>query len=126
MNHLAHIFKALSDESRLRILALLLQKGEQCVCNIEAATEFTQTKTSRHLSYLRKVGLVRARRDGFWMHYSVIMPEQEEARTLLRCVTKILESNATLRRDLKRREEFVEQKSCCLIGTKKTGENKND
>jgi len=118
MNHLAHIFKALSDESRLRILALLLQRGEICVCDIEAATAFTQTKTSRHLSYLRRVGLVSGRRDGFWMHYSVIMPEQKEAQMLLQCVSKILESNATLQDDLKRGVQWRQQKSCCRIEQK--------
>ncbi len=115
MRHLAHIFKALSDESRLRILTLLLQRGELCVCDIEVATEFTQTKTSRHLSYLRRVGLVKVRREGLWMHYAVVMPKQKEARMLLHCVSKILENHVVIRGDLKRREDWLKQKSCCLL-----------
>ena len=118
MQHLAHIFKALSDESRLRILTMLLQRGELCVCDIEAATEFTQTKTSRHLSYLRRVGLVSVRRDGLWMHYSALMPEQQEAKMLLNCVSKILETNAILQEDLKRGKEWEQRKSCCLLQIK--------
>ncbi len=120
MNHLAHIFKALADISRLRILAMILQRGEMCVCDIEAVTEFTQTKTSRHLSYLRRVGLVRARRDGLWMHYSVIMPKEPEAQMLLRCVSKILENNRTLKGDLERDARWRNRKSCCLAGQKNT------
>ena len=115
MRHLAHIFKALSDESRLRILTQLLQRGELCVCDIEAATEFTQTKTSRHLSYLRRVGLVKVRREGLWMHYAVGMPRQKEARMLLHCVSQILENHVVIRGDLKRREDWLKQKRCCLL-----------
>jgi ArsR family transcriptional regulator len=115
MRHLAHIFKALCDESRLRILTLLLQRGELCVCDIEAATEFTQTKTSRHLSYLRRVGLVKTRREGLWMHYSVLMPKQREARMLLNCVSKILEDNTTVQGDLKRGKDWLQRKKCCSV-----------
>ncbi len=115
MRHLAHMFKALSDESRLRILTLLLQLGELCVCDIEAATAFTQTKTSRHLSYLRRVGLVKTRREGLWMHYSVLMPKQKEARMLLNCVSKILEHNTTVQGDLKRGEDWLQRKKCCSL-----------
>jgi ArsR family transcriptional regulator len=118
MRHLAHMFKALSDESRLRILTLLLQRGELCVCDIEAATEFTQTKTSRHLSYLRRVGLVKTRREGLWMHYSVLMPKQREARMLLNCISKILEHNGIIRRDLKREEKWLQEKKCCSLQNK--------
>ncbi len=98
---------------------MILSRGEMCVCDIEAATRFTQTKTSRHLSYLRRVGLVRARRDGLWMHYSVIMPKQPEAQMLLSCVSKILENNRTLRVDLERDARWRDKKSCCLMGGKK-------
>ncbi|MGD0339830.1 MAG: metalloregulator ArsR/SmtB family transcription factor [Bacteroidota bacterium] len=115
MRHLAHILKALSDVSRLRILALLLRRGELCVCDIEAATDFTQTKTSRHLSYLRRVGLVKTRREGLWMHYSVMMPRQKEGRMLLNCITKILEHNVTMRGDLKRGEDWLRRKKCCSL-----------
>jgi ArsR family transcriptional regulator len=126
MRHLAHIFKALSDESRLRILTLLLQRGELCVCDIEAATEFTQTKTSRHLSYLKRVGLVNVRRDGLWMHYSVRMPKQQEARMLLNCVSKILEHNTILQGDLKRGKKWEQRKSCCLLRNKSNRKVKNE
>src|SRR5215831_9788689 len=62
------LFKALADETRLRILALLLT-GEVCVCNIHESLKIPQSKASRHLAYLRRSGLVETRRDGLWIHY---------------------------------------------------------
>jgi ArsR family transcriptional regulator len=68
MNRTAHIFKALSDETRLRIMGLLLE-GELCVCDLMAVLELPQSTTSRHLAYLRNAGLVSDRRQGVWMKY---------------------------------------------------------
>lgn len=62
------LFKALADETRLRILGLLLT-GEVCVCDIHESLKIPQSKASRHLAYLRKSGLVETRRDGLWIHY---------------------------------------------------------
>jgi ArsR family transcriptional regulator len=67
---LAAIYRALADETRLRILALL-SDGEVCVCHLHGSLRLPQPTISRHLAYLRKSGLVEARRDGVWMHYSV-------------------------------------------------------
>jgi ArsR family transcriptional regulator len=64
----AKIFKALADETRLRILSLLLD-GELCVCELIAALELPQSTISRHLAYLRKSGLVKDRRQGVRMYY---------------------------------------------------------
>jgi len=68
MKKIAHIFKALSDETRLRILALL-SSGELCVCDLMAALELPQSTVSRHLAYLRHAGLVADQRRGVWMFY---------------------------------------------------------
>src|SRR5690242_21114168 len=62
------VFKALADATRLRILGLLLT-GEVCVCDIHESLKIPQPKTSRHLAYLRRAGLVDTRRDGLWIHY---------------------------------------------------------
>lgn len=64
----ARIFKALADETRLRILTLLLN-GELCVCEIIAALELPQSTISRHLAYLRNSGWVQDSRRGVWMYY---------------------------------------------------------
>ncbi len=68
MKSTATVFKALADETRLRILALLLT-GELCVCEIIAALELPQSTISRHLAYLRKSRWVLGRRQGIWMYY---------------------------------------------------------
>lgn len=67
------LFKLLADETRLRIL-VLLSRGELCVCEIMAIIDATQSKTSRHLAYLRTMGVVEDRREGLWMHYSLAKP----------------------------------------------------
>jgi ArsR family transcriptional regulator len=68
IDHLELVFKALADKTRLRILALL-GNNEVCVCHIHDTLGVPQPTASRHLAYLRKSGLVDARRDGVWMHY---------------------------------------------------------
>ena len=65
---LTSIYAALADPTRLRILSLL-GDGEICVCHIHASLDVPQPTASRHLAYLRKSGLVEARREGIWMHY---------------------------------------------------------
>ncbi len=68
MKKLAMIFKALSDETRLRILSLLIQ-GELCVCDLMAVLQLPQSTVSRHLAYLRNANLISDRREGVWMYY---------------------------------------------------------
>jgi ArsR family transcriptional regulator, arsenate/arsenite/antimonite-responsive transcriptional repressor len=65
---LAETYKALADATRLRML-MLLANGEVCVCEIHDTLRLPQPTASRHLAYLRRVGLVEARRAGTWMHY---------------------------------------------------------
>jgi ArsR family transcriptional regulator len=70
VDELEKLFKALGDKTRLRILGLL-GSNEVCVCHIHDSLGLPQPTVSRHLAYLRKSGLVAARRDGVWMHYQV-------------------------------------------------------
>ncbi len=70
MNELVLIFKALSDETRLRIIKLL-EGGELCVCDITAALDMVQPKVSFHLSTLREAGFIKDRKEGKWIHYSL-------------------------------------------------------
>jgi ArsR family transcriptional regulator len=65
------LFKALADETRLRILALLLSHEELCVCDLIAALKLPQPTVSRHLAYLRKTCWVSDRRCGPWIYYSL-------------------------------------------------------
>jgi ArsR family transcriptional regulator len=79
MRLLKDSFKALSDETRLQIMTLLLENDELCVCDFVGALGQTQSKISRHLRYLYNAGLVEDRREGLWMHYrlsNMLTPEQ--------------------------------------------------
>ena len=112
MKSFATVFKALSDDSRLRIINLLFYSGELCVCDIEEVMGFTQTKVSRHLAYLRKAGLVDDRRQGLWMLYSIAKPKTEEQRKTLEFLSSLLHSNETARRDAERLASRI-RKGCC-------------
>jgi ArsR family transcriptional regulator len=70
VDQLENALKALADRTRLRILALL-GNNEVCVCHIHDSLGLPQPTVSRHLAYLRRSGLVSARREGVWMHYRV-------------------------------------------------------
>ena len=76
------LFKALGDETRLRILNLLYRR-ELCVCQIVEALGIGQSKASRHLASLRHAGLVNDRREGLWMYYSLTQPSGELHRQVV-------------------------------------------
>ena len=80
------LFRAFADPTRLRILHLLAP-GELCVCDLVDVLRLPQPKISRHLAYLRRAGMVLARREGPWMHYR-LAPAQNSLQTkLLDCLT---------------------------------------
>jgi len=70
MKELVKVFKALSDETRIRLLKLLCER-ELCVCELMQALDMTQSRVSRNLGILREAGLVKDRRDGLWVFYSL-------------------------------------------------------
>jgi len=76
------LFKAMADQTRLRILALLAG-GEVCVCDIHGTLGIPQPRASRHLAYLRRAGLVVDRKEGLWVHYSLANPDDVVLKTLL-------------------------------------------
>mgnify|MGYP000937891406 FL=1 len=79
---LADLFHALSDPTRLRILAAL-RNGEQCVCNLTGLLVAQQSRLSFHMKTLKDAGLVRDRREGRWIHYSLVPEAVEEIREAL-------------------------------------------
>ena len=91
-------FKALADRTRLRILALL-GNNEVCVCHLHDSLGLPQPTVSRHLAYLRRIGLVNARRDGVWMHYLVSPALAPEIRQVLDAAVQALTSVTTTARD---------------------------
>jgi len=74
--------QALADGNRLRILDAL-RDGERCVCRLMESLEMGQPLLSHHLKVLREVGLVSGRRDGRWVHYSIIPEALSELEALL-------------------------------------------
>jgi len=92
VDQLETVFKALADKTRLRILALL-GNNEVCVCHIHDSLGLPQPTVSRHLAYLRRTGLVDARRDGVWMHYRVARSLDSDVQAVLNAavgaVTKV-------------------------------------
>ena len=71
MENISSIFKSLADETRLRLLSLLLEKEELCVCYLVDVLQLPQSTVSRHLSLLKKEGWLRDRREGVWIYYSI-------------------------------------------------------
>jgi len=112
MEHIIPVLKAISDESRLRILNLLISRGELCVCDIEAILGATQTKVSRHLAYLRRSGLVNARRSGLWILYSIAPSPDGPRKEVLSFLPRILNTDDVARRDLKRLDARM-RRGCC-------------
>ena len=76
------LYAALADRTRLRLLNLMRDE-EVCVCFFTEVLGESQPKISRHLAYLRKSGLVESRRDGKWMHYRIVEPEDAQARNVI-------------------------------------------
>ena len=95
------IFRALADLTRLRLLNLIGNR-EICVCYFVEILGISQPKISRHLAYLRRAGIVTARRDGKWMHYRFFMPRDEAAASILRETLKHLRDNPEMQRDAAR------------------------
>ncbi|MCM8782085.1 MAG: metalloregulator ArsR/SmtB family transcription factor [Candidatus Omnitrophica bacterium] len=93
------LFSALSDETRLRIMVLLSEK-ELCVCQIEAALNLPQAKVSRHLAVLRYAGLVRDRRDGLWVYYSLSEPKNKVEKKIFECFRSCLRNEDAFKADL--------------------------
>lgn len=106
----ATLFKALADTTRLRILGLLLT-GEVCVCDIHESLRIPQPKTSRHLAYLRKVGLVEARREGLWMHYRLAELPDPLLQSIADTVRHVLTHLDTVHKDAGRLQKKT---GCCL------------
>ena len=83
MRTLTKVFKALSDETRLQMLGLLLHEGELCVCDFVEVLEITQSKASRHLRSLVDAGLLDDRREAVWVYFKIAAaPEAAQGRVL--------------------------------------------
>ena len=104
------LFKALADETRLRILGLLLT-GEVCVCDIHESLKIPQSKASRHLAYLRRSGLVETRRDGLWIHYRLGRLGDPVLAAVVEAVRHGLSHLGSVHRDA---ERLQKRTGCCV------------
>lgn len=108
MKKILNVLKALSDETRLRIMNLLFVK-ELCVCDIMEVLQITQTKASRHLTYMRNAGLVSDRKHAQWVYYSLI--QDEELKFLRSLVLDNLRNIEQCKTDLVNLEEWLKRKN---------------
>jgi ArsR family transcriptional regulator, arsenate/arsenite/antimonite-responsive transcriptional repressor len=100
-------FRALADYTRLRLINLM-GDDEVCVCFFVEVLKTNQPKISRHLAYLRRAGVVSARREGKWMHYRLVEPKDAHAARIFQEVRTWLKEDADMRQD---RQRLV--KVCC-------------
>jgi ArsR family transcriptional regulator len=107
MEELLLIFKALSDETRLRIIKLL-EQGELCVCDITAALDMVQPKVSFHLSALKEGGIIKDRKQGKWIHYS--LNEADLFRRMLMVSVCEKADGGLIEEDRKRLARFLKSK----------------
>ena len=101
------LFKALADRTRLRLLNLM-GAGEVCVCFFVEVLGTNQPKISRHLAYLRRAGVVAARREGKWMHYRITSPADPRAARVLAEVLAWLGEDREMQKDRARMQTL-----CC-------------
>lgn len=105
------LFRAFSDRTRLRILHLLVS-GELCVCDLVNALRVPQPRASRHLAYLRKSGLVLARKQGYWSYYRLAPANGALHAKLLECLKTCAQEMPDLLKDSKALRE-CRGKNCC-------------
>ena len=121
MRDFVKLFKALSDETRLRMLNILLER-ECCVCEVMQALDISQTRASRNLAALYEAGFLKLRRDGFWSLYSINMDDTNElVADLIQAVAKAIEGNKVIEQDRERLKKATRVGPSCA--EKMRGEN---
>jgi len=111
------LFRALADRTRLRLLNLIADK-EICVCYLVEILTLSQPKISRHLAYLRRAGIVAARRQGRWMHYRLLVPGDPIASAILRETLAHLRQMPEMQGDL----ASLETRCCITNFTERPGQ----
>ena len=122
MKKTANIFKALSDETRLRVVKLL-QERELCVCELIQVLNMSQPRISRHLSVLKNAGIVDDRREGKWVYYSLCNETRNnKVKTILEAMSLLADDNSVVKKDkknLKRAVRLSKIERCCSSRWKK-------
>jgi len=113
----ARLFKALADETRLKILWLLMGQEELCVCDIMGVLGITQSKASRHLRYLFNAGLVTDRREGLWMYYRISVASGSREGKQLQVLREMMSALPAARVLSQQLHQWLKEKSCRNQGT---------
>ena len=121
MREEARLFKSLADETRLKILWLLMGQEELCVCDIMGVLGITQSKASRHLRYLFNAGLVTDRREGLWMYYRISVAFGSREGKQLQVLREMLAVQPTAQALSKQLQQWLREKSCRTQGTERVG-----
>ncbi len=117
----AKLFKALADETRLKILWLLMGQEELCVCDIMGVLGITQSKASRHLRYLFNAGLVTDRREGLWMYYRISVAFGSRSGKQLQLLREMLAAQPAARVLSQQLQQWLREKSCRTRGAEQAG-----
>jgi len=112
MKRTAYLFKSLSEEARLRILLLLQEKGELCICDLMVALQLPQSTVSRHVAYLKNAGWLQDRRGGVWMYYSLTASLSRQLLDLLAMMCAICTTLPEAEQDRVRLQQYNEEKNC--------------
>jgi ArsR family transcriptional regulator, arsenate/arsenite/antimonite-responsive transcriptional repressor len=107
------IIKALSDESRIRIVNLLKAKSGVCVCEITEVINLSQPTISSHLKKLEEAGIITFRKDGLWVNYYLSEEMNSESRELIDLILKIIEKDPNTRNDLLKVNNTDRMLICC-------------
>ncbi len=116
MKQAVTMYKTLGDETRLRILLLLMEQGELCICDLMNALDMPQSTVSRHVAYMKNAGWLNDRRGGVWMYYS-IKPELDNfTKSLAELTCNHLSSAEAIIADRRRLTTYMKTKdnSSCL------------
>ena len=113
---LASLFKSLSEPVRLRIMSLLLDQGELCVCELVDTLNLSQSVVSRHLAYLRNNQLVTAKREGAWMYYKINADTTTDMTFLFQFMEQCIEGNSEISADLESLNRYKLNQSLCVNG----------
>lgn len=111
MNAIASLFQSVADETRLRILALLMEE-ELCVCDLIEVLQLPQSTISRHLAHLKNAGWVKDRRDGVWIYYAIPRNIGKIHQFLLPVLRTFLPDMDVARKDLERLHTLSKGSGC--------------
>jgi len=115
MKDLVQLFKALSDEARVRIINLIIETGSLCVCDLQHILGFTQTKVSRHLAYLKHSGILQDHKVGNWVRYELKDADDPVKKILFKELRDLFQNQKTLQEDSQKLHKIIAKGKCVAL-----------